>query len=255
MWLFSLDCGDIYTVPPSTPSNLLGNGGFELKKAGWETSNSNFSVIPNNPRTGSKHSTVVGDGTLQEIFWSEYFPVLPGEDYYMEAWLRVSGASPRTAGIGIKWYSGDKLTTSVQETTSSHNTGYARDTITVTVPSAKLWARVYLILSTGVTASTSIYFDDVVFRKLVDKVYDGTAERSIGVAADDIPIIDEAATITDGKLPLNLSQIIAVTSSSNELILKIGNIYIWHDGNNLMRSTSLPASLSTAGTKIVSEEA
>ena len=108
----------------------------------------------------------------------------------------------------------------VQETTSSHSTTYALDSITGTVPSAKLWARIYLIVPSGVTASTNVYFDDVTFRKLIKEIYDGTAERNIGTAENNIPLVDAAATITDGKLPLNLSEIIG-TAVNGELVLKL----------------------------------
>ena len=252
-----IDCGDIYTVPPSTASNLLGNGGFELGIVGWDTQDEAFESIDNSSEAydGDRYGKFTGDGTQQRVYWREYFPVLPGESYIADVWARTNTSGAETITVGIEWYSADKQSPTFDQTNPVIDTTWTNVSIKAIVPSNRLWARLYLQVSASLTSGQFIRIDNVVFRKLVDKVYDGTEERSIGVTADDIPLVSSG--ITDGKLPDNLSSIFS-TATDGSILLKFGDEYIWYDptNNKLKKSTTRPSSnTSTSGTALVIDEA
>lgn len=251
-----IDCGDIYTLPPSTFSNLLGNGGFDRGLAGWDSDNSNFQLQTSGYRTASFAVKIVGDGTEQTVYWSEYFPVKSGDTYYIEAWFKETGGSGDDAMLGVTFYNSSR-STSVDDSVLLTGTGsYQKLSKIVSPGGGRVWARIFLRAGADVVAGRFMWFDDFVFRKVVKKVYDGTAERLIGTGADNIPLIDTAYqsspfTTADGKLPQEISKVIAAADDGT-LILRIGNGYLWHDGVRLRHGSSPPASSNSASGTVAS---
>ena len=208
-----VDCGNINTIPPATFANLIGNGGFELGLAGWDVSDTTFTLETGaGARNGDKFGRF-NSGNAGWVFWKEYFPVSPGEVYWLEVYAREDVGSGDQIAIGVKWYTADKQASStvlslkaITQVWTKHHAGF-------TAPSGKTRVRFFIKMDANLSGSEKMRFDDIIFRKLADiEGLSGDGDRILKIQEYYLNVDG------DGKLRVGTTQPASAYSPENVVV-------------------------------------
>lgn len=163
--------------------NLVENPGFELGTIGWS---GGFIVAD----TAQKHlGTMSGRldsaGAVRDAFGTTIKSVEGvAEKFYMEAWVRANGV----ASVGVLSIMADSKTpsgantalTAVNVTPSQIGTTWTKISGTVTTGAADVTFTPRLVLRANIAAGVSVWWDDVVVRRMVTATTIDATARQLG---------------------------------------------------------------------------
>lgn len=156
----------------SSPGNVLSNPGFETGggitsgEEGWfgpaQASIVNSST---NAHAGNYELQITPNATAIDVYAGSYYEVKPGDDLYLEGWVKNSAGAGGTAGIQITWYDKDKANpTYSTDYATLPGTSYVLKKVSATVPAGTYFARVSATVRPSATTGT-FYFDDFYMKK------------------------------------------------------------------------------------------
>lgn len=160
--------GNYASAPPETQAQLLANGTFEVNTANW-VNNINATLTRTTTagqfRSGvaalSMAATAIGSAS---VISSDHAPVVAGQTYFLEAWLKASVAT-RACQVGITWWTAADVIigsavfgASVSVTTA----GFVSVSVSAVAPANAAYVRV-VVMNTDVTTALgeAIFIDDV----------------------------------------------------------------------------------------------
>jgi hypothetical protein len=146
--------------------NMLANPGFEGGTANW-TFPTGVTLDTTSPRTGINcakldKGTVGAGGTQRNVTTGNTYPVVAGEAYTVEAWVKGSGVSTAGLLLQVLWRdgSGAAISTVNAAANVAFTASYALYSGTLVAPPGAALAFVSVAIATTATAE-SIFVDDV----------------------------------------------------------------------------------------------
>ena len=183
------------------------NFGFEEGDIDWNKG-AGWSINANNPRTGSWSAacTATSPSALRN---AQVVQTTPGEVFYIEGWLKYSGASGSGSYVRLRGLDsgGSEISTQAGNTVATGNTSYTKSSGTFTVPASVVAVNVEVV--SDITGGTC-YVDDVrIIRASNSVLIEDGAVIAAKVAANAITADKiEAGAVTAAKISVtNLSAI------------------------------------------------
>lgn len=195
----------------SDTSNLALNPAFAGgDSGGWSLPSGNTTIYQSTAGVAAiKYYGRITTGTSNRDFYNgEYFPVTPGETYYMSMWVyRASSNGTFRAGINLQaadgsangWHTAFTAPANLTNNTWTQFEGY------VTVPSGKYFGRLWGGAVSNASPAGYWNFTNLIVRK----------------AADTRLLVDGAIELTNAD---KTSAALSVKNSSGTEVLRLGNI-------------------------------
>jgi hypothetical protein len=170
---FGVNTSDGYVINNGTTdlATLIQNPGFEASgttdATGWYTP-SGTQVITNNSanaRSGNNELVITGNSTTHAVT-TKWFAVHPGDQIYVEAYVKNSGGANGDGGIYLEFADKDKgNSTFTNLDTGLPGTSYTIKSTTATIASGKFYVRI--AASVKATSTTgSFFFDDFYLKRI-----------------------------------------------------------------------------------------
>lgn len=145
--------------------NFESGGAITGGEAGW-FGPAQASIINSaaNSHGGNYQLQVTANSSPIDVYAGTYYEVVPGQELYLEAWVKNNFGASGNAGIKITWFDKDKNVISTStDNSSTPGAAYILKRVTGTAPSGASFARV----SASLQASTSgtFYFDDFYLKR------------------------------------------------------------------------------------------
>ncbi len=236
--VLSVNTTDGYVINNGTQDidNVIQNPSFEASGSGggtgWYTPASDQAITNDsaNARSGNQILQVTGNSTTHAIT-TKYFAVKPGDQLYIEGYVKNSGGANGDAGIYAEFSDKDKGNASFSlANTGLPGTSYVQKTISATVPSGKYYVRVAASVKSTSTTGT-FYFDDFYMKRINQQA----------------PLLLTAASATAFQVQNASSQtILGIDSTTNKIFTTIP------DGASAIGFTLNTPSYTTSGAKLFS---
>jgi hypothetical protein len=174
--LLNVNSTDGYVINNGIQSlgNMLQNPGFESSGSGtgtgWYTPGTNQAITSDaaNAHGGNYTLEVAGNSSTHSIT-SNYIAVTPGDQIYLEGYVKNSASANGDGGIFLEYFDKDKSNnTFVNNNTGLPGTSYVKKTITDTVPSGKYYIKIAASVKATATAGT-FYFDDFYLKRITEQ--------------------------------------------------------------------------------------
>ena len=235
---FNVNTTDGYVINNGTQDidNIIQNPSFEASgsgdSTGWYTPGAGQAITTDsaNARSGNRILQVTGNSTTHAIT-TKFFAVKPGDQIYVEAWVKNSAGANGDGGIYVEFLDKDKGNASYTNAdTGLPGTSYVQKTITATVPASKYYVRVAASVKATSSAGT-FYFDDFYMKRINQQA----------------PLTLTTASATAFQVQNASGQtVLGVDSSANKLFTTIA------DGASAVGFTFNTPSYTTAGAKLLS---